>query len=229
MNRIALVLFVLAVACSSSGAGTVARAFAECCTDDSECASGVCSKDHLACSIACVDDSECPAEPKSGEAKCSGKSHVCEAERSGSDSCESHSGTDSGSAIDTGGDDTGSSVDTGSSADTGTKPETSSGTLGIGEPCSDATKCKSGICYRPGGSPGFCTTSCSTSFDAACSGDSAGGKNSFGEYIVCMSFAGGGRCYPGCVNSATACSHFAGVHCVAGKDIKSYNVKACVE
>ncbi len=131
--------------------------------------------------------------------------------------------------------DTGAKVDSGSVVDTSTDTKTDSTTdtktgLGIGEKCTSETQCRSGVCYRPKGTTGFCTTSCSTSFDASCSGDSAGGKNSLGELINCMAFAGGGRCYPGCINGKQAsCTPF-GMTCRSSqKDIKGYNVDVCLE
>src|SRR5882724_3714361 len=69
---------------STSGGGASSetnKAFAECCASDSECASGVCSPKHLACSVACTKDEDCPPEPQSGKASCSTTYGVCQAER----------------------------------------------------------------------------------------------------------------------------------------------------
>ncbi len=103
--------------------------------------------------------------------------------------------------------------------------------LAIGERCTTESQCRSGVCYRPKGTTGFCTTSCSTSFDAACAGAKDNGAHTTaGEYLVCMPFAGGGRCYPGCVQGKqAACTPF-GMTCrTSQKDIKNYNVSVCLE
>ena len=79
-------------AAGGSSSTEKSKAFAECCAGDGECASGVCSPKHLACSIACTKDEDCPAEPKSGKPSCSMSAGVCEAERADV-TCEPHSGS----------------------------------------------------------------------------------------------------------------------------------------
>jgi hypothetical protein len=248
-----LIGVITAVACGGDSAKTTDShptghsklPFAACCTAASECASGVRDDDHKACSQACATDADCPAEPKSGTPKC--KDSVCASERADVD-CE-HAGetggaTGSGGANNSGGETGSGGAATGgnSSNDTGGAPSSSggsaatggsaaggkgSGTIGTGDPCTTDTGCKSGICYRPGGTPGFCTAECSQSFDATCAGVS-NNQNLAGEYMYCMPFANGGRCYPGCVTTKT-CTQYAGTVCTDTKDIDAYGGKVCLE
>jgi hypothetical protein len=91
---------------SAGGSSAKDKAFAECCASDSECASGVCSPKHLACSVACTKDEDCPPEPKSGIPSCSTTRGVCQAESSDV-TCEPHTASGgqagSGGANGTGG------------------------------------------------------------------------------------------------------------------------------
>lgn len=235
------IIAVHSTGCGSSGDGASKKSFAACCTTAADCESNVCGDDQHVCTKACTVDTDCPPEPKSGTAKCSSKG-VCEGETKDLD-CEHPGGSQgaggalaSGGATGTAG--SGGSVGSGGLTSGGASGVTGTGTggkassgggIGIGDPCSTDAACESGTCYRPGGPPGFCTTTCSVSFDAACSGSSPGGQNASGEYLYCMPFGSGGRCYPGCVNSPTVCSKFAGVTCTSVKDIANYGGKVCLE
>jgi hypothetical protein len=240
-------LGVHSTGCGSSGTdGPSKKSFAACCTTAADCASNVCGDDQHVCTQTCAADADCPPEPKSGTAKCSSKG-VCEGETKDLD-CEHPGGSQgaggalasggatgtagTGGGIGSGGLASGGASNTGGKSGSGGKSATggaSGGGIGIGDPCSTDAACESGICYRPGGPPGFCTTTCSVSFDAACSGSSSGGQNASGEYVYCMPFGGGGRCFPGCVNSPTVCSKFLGVTCTSVKDIANYGGKVCTE
>lgn len=235
---------LLLLGCGSSGGdGASKKSFAACCAAAADCASNVCSSDQHVCTRTCSADTDCPPEPKSGTAKCSSKG-VCEGETKDLD-CEHPGGSQggggasssggetgaggAGGSVGSGGLSSGGAIGASGAKGTGGKASTGGG-IGIGDPCPTDAACESGTCYRPGGPPGFCTTTCSVSFDAACSGSSPGGQNASGEYLYCLPFGGsGGRCFPGCVNSPTVCSKFLGVTCTSVKDIANYGGKVCTE
>ena len=100
---VALATFPLVLSCGSDG-GNAGSGFGTCCTQDSQCSSGICDRAHFHCSIRCSADGDCPDADRpigqgSGDGKCD--DGLCESDYY-QDLCEGGSSGSGGSGGSTG-------------------------------------------------------------------------------------------------------------------------------